>query len=115
THPWNRALDERLEGPPTSTLKTAESSEQRLVARRVKACQGIVMYAPVQYPSGKARHRACPSKWFARQRKMVCASSQNGLRQGGKMVCAHLENNGRPWENDLRVGLSLVCATGVGV
>src|SRR5438128_998792 len=72
THPWNRALDERLVGrPPTSTPKTAESSEQRLVARRVKACQGVVTYAPVQYRPG--RPVTCPSK-------MVCAPSADGLR-----------------------------------
>jgi len=56
-------------------------------------------------------------KWFARPAQMVCASSQNGLRikpkwfaHLAKWFAPHFENNGRPWENDLRVGLRLVCA-----
>ena len=51
------------------------------------------------------------------QRKMVCAGWQNGLRrlakwfaQLTKWFAPHFENNGRPWENDLRVDLRLVCA-----
>ena len=55
---------------------------------------------------------------------MICASGQNGLRkrqnglralrkwfaQLAKWFAPHFENNGCHWENDLRVGLRLVCA-----
>src|SRR5438105_10225260 len=48
---------------------------------------------------------------------MVCAPEQNGLRelrkwlaQLAKWFAPHFESNGRPWENDLRVDLRLVCA-----
>src|SRR5205823_5322647 len=56
--------------------------------------------------------------------KMTCAAGTNGLRRGqndlrdlakwfaqlAKWFAPHFENNGRPWENDLRVDLRLVCA-----
>ena len=56
--------------------------------------------------------------------KMTCASGTNGLRNGqndlrdlakwfaqlAKWFAPHFENNERPWENDLRVGLRLICA-----
>ena len=60
--------------------------------------------------------------------KMICAAGTNGLRsrqndlrdlakwfaQLAKWFAPHFDNNGRPWENDLRVGLRvdlrLVCA-----
>jgi hypothetical protein len=55
---------------------------------------------------------------------MVCASEQNDLRvrqnglrarakwfaQLAKWFARHFGCNGRPWENDLRVDLRLVCA-----
>src|SRR5438552_2326199 len=37
------------------------------------------------------------AKWCARPGKMMCAAD--------KMVCAHFGCNGRPWENDVRVGV----------
>ena len=56
--------------------------------------------------------------------KMICAAGTNGLRSGqnglrdlpkwfaqlAKWFAPHFENNRRPWENDLRVDLRLVCA-----
>src|SRR5438132_3812348 len=55
---------------------------------------------------------------------MICAAGTNGLRSGqnglrdlpkwfaqlAKWFAPHFENNRRPWENDLRVDLRLVCA-----
>ena len=59
-----------------------------------------------------------------KQAKMACAIRQNGLRAGqndlraeakwfaqlAKWFARHFRWNGRPWENDLRVGLRLICA-----
>ena len=56
--------------------------------------------------------------------KMTCAAGTNGLRSGQndlrdlakwfaqltKWFAPHFENNGRHWENGLRVDLRLVCA-----
>jgi hypothetical protein len=48
---------------------------------------------------------------------MACAAGKNDLRakakwfaQLAKWFALHFENYGRPWENDLRVDLRLVCA-----
>jgi hypothetical protein len=59
------------------------------------------------------------AKWFAQQAKNGLRQEAKWFAQLAKWFAPHLENNGRPWENDLRVDLrlvcALICATGVGV
>jgi hypothetical protein len=50
------------------------------------------------------------AKWFAPKAKMVCAKGPKWFAQLAKWFAPHFDNNGRPWENDLRVDLRLICA-----